>query len=102
MVILDRKNKRLIEFNSSPDFSCKTAKEVLEIAEISNYSFEKYFNEDIKLLEQSMTAYQFSQIETKYKKDLKLVSPIVEEMENDNKNHSIDVCLHKPESLDDL
>jgi hypothetical protein len=53
-----------------------------------------------------LTPVQFSQIETKYKKDLKLVLSKfeIDEKEEDSffKKHRIDVRLYKPASLDEV
>ena len=77
-------------------------KDVLETAESLNISYEKYFNEDINLLEQNLTEQQFSRIETKFKKDKRLVSSKVGEDDSFFKKHSIDVSLYKPASLDEV
>ena len=57
MVMVDRKSKRLVEFNSTPDFDLKAVMAFMDTYEEKNFQLTKYFNEDLPLLEQNMTPH---------------------------------------------
>ena len=69
MVMRDTKTKRLVEFNSTPDFDLKAVIATLESPD--QFDLRKYYNEDLPLMEQNMTPHQFEQLETTHKKMLK-------------------------------
>jgi len=72
MVMIDRKNKRLVEFNSTPEYDLKAVIADMDTYEENGIQLRKYFNEDLPLLEQNMTPAQFEQIETAHKRMLRL------------------------------
>ena len=72
MVMIDRKNKRLVEFNSTPDYDLKAVIADMDTYKDNDIELRKYFNEDLPLLEQNMTPHQFEQIETAHKRMLRL------------------------------
>ena len=71
MVMLDRKSKRLVEFNSTQDFDLTAVIGAIDSYKEKGFSYSKYFNSDISLLEDNMTPHQFEQIETTHKRMLK-------------------------------
>ena len=68
LVILDKKNQRLVEFNSSDRFNIEAVINTKKYEQV--FDFCKYCNEDLHLLEDNMTPHQFEGIETKYKRTL--------------------------------
>ena len=72
LVMRDKKYKRLVEFNSTPDFNLKAVIESLGKDNLDTLQFRKYYNSDLELLEKNMTPAQFEGIETTYKRMLRL------------------------------
>jgi hypothetical protein len=62
--MLDKKNKRLVEFNSTHRFNIEAVIKAKKYEQV--FDFRKYCNDDLNLLEQNMTPHQFEQIETTY------------------------------------
>ena len=59
MVIFDRNKNRLVEFNSSREFSLGTLKKMFLSANLRKVRHEKYLNEDYDLLEKDLYDKKF-------------------------------------------
>ena len=61
MVIYDKKAKKLVEFNSTPEFDHHAVTKLMNPG--SSFNLSKYCNKDLHLLKQNMTPYQFESID---------------------------------------
>ena len=61
LVIYDKKNKTLVELNSTPEFDVDALLRVKMNEQ--NLNYQRYCNEDLKLLESNMTPKQFAKID---------------------------------------
>lgn len=72
LVILDKKNQRLVEFNSTERFDIEAVINSKKYERV--FDFRKYCNDDLPLLEDNLIPCQFEQIETKFIRQLKAQS----------------------------
>ena len=57
MVILDRKSKRIVELNSTPDFNLQAVTSAMEDHEKNGMEHAKFYNVDLPLLIKNTTPY---------------------------------------------
>lgn len=68
MCITDKKNGRVVEFQSTPTVNIEAVQAILDDCQQKRYQYELYENDDYgKINVKSLTKNQFSKLETKHK-----------------------------------
>lgn len=69
--MLDRKSKRIVELNSTPEFDLQAVTTAMETLNRNGMEHVKFCNEDLPLLIRNLTPFQFDQLETAHMRMLK-------------------------------
>ena len=64
LVIFDREKQKLVEFNSSNEFSFRTLKKMFLSSNIKKLRYEKYQNDDYDLMENDLSDKKFMSLNT--------------------------------------
>ena len=67
--VVDKDNKIMLEFTSTPDFNLEAVVKTREDKE--RYDYSRFFNTDLHLLHENYTPRQFQSVETTHRKILR-------------------------------